>query len=86
MSRLRTRLERLEQRIPAAGVINWDNLCRRPEEIVPDGIVDWYALHEPSPAWSPENCPIERAIAEAGRGDQVGNRSSEPPSCASEHG
>jgi hypothetical protein len=70
--------------VPAAGRINWGNLCRRPEDIVPDGIIDWYALHEPGREWSDEDCPIERAIAEAGRSAHVGNQSSEPPSCTSE--
>jgi hypothetical protein len=60
MSRLRARIERLEQRIPATGRINWENLYRRREDIVPDGIIDWYALYEPR-----QPNPIERAIAQA---------------------
>ena len=63
MSRIRARIERLERRVPPAGVINWDNLWRRREDIVPDGIIDWDALFEAGPA---EECPIERAIAAAG--------------------
>jgi hypothetical protein len=64
MSGIRARLERLEKRRPPAGGINWDNLWRSQEHIVPDGIIDWDAMYEPMPA---EDCPIERAIAEAGR-------------------
>jgi hypothetical protein len=64
MSRLRARLERLERRQPASGGIHWDNLlARSPEEIVPDGIVDWYALFCARP---PDNDPIEEAIRLAG--------------------
>ena len=67
MSSIRARLERLERRHPAGtGVIEWDNLWRRREDIIPDGIIDWEALHMPWEPWSPENCPIERAIAAAG--------------------
>ena len=67
MSSIRARLERLEQRHPTAlGGIDWDNLWRRREDIIPDGIIDWDALHAPGESWSPENCPIERAIAAAG--------------------
>jgi hypothetical protein len=64
MSRLRTRLERLERLQPAAGTINWDNLLARSlEEIVPDGIVDWYELFRDDNA----TCPIEEAIRRAGQ-------------------
>ena len=65
MSRLRARIERLEQRIrPTRDGVDWDNLWRRREDIVPDGIIDWEAMYEPRDAWSAEECPIERAIAE----------------------
>jgi hypothetical protein len=67
MSRLRARIERLEQRIPPTrDGVNWDNLWRRREDIVPDGIIDWEAMYESQPAWSAEECPIERAIAAVG--------------------
>ena len=79
---LRARIERLEQAVPPIGWINWDNLWKRPEDIVPDGIIDWYALHEPSPAWSPENCPIEQAIAAVARGSYVGDQANAPPESA----
>ena len=65
MRSIRARIERLERRRVAPRSINWDNLWRRREDIVPDGIVDWEALHAPAEPWSAENCPIERAIAEA---------------------
>jgi hypothetical protein len=65
MRSIRARIERLEQRPHATpGGINWDNLYRGPEDIVPDGIIDWEALFGPWEAWSAENCPFERAIAE----------------------
>ena len=76
---LRARIERLEQAVPPTGGINWDNLWKRPEDIVPDGIIDWYALHEPSPAWSPQNCPIEQAIAVVARGGSLADRPNVPP-------
>jgi hypothetical protein len=60
MSRLRARIERLEQQIPAAGRIHWENLHRRREDIVPDGIIDWYALYEPR-----QPNAIARMIAQA---------------------
>jgi hypothetical protein len=42
---IKARLDRLEQRRPEGGTIHWDNLAAtRPEDIVPDGIVDWYDL------------------------------------------
>ena len=79
---LRARIERLEQAVPPMGRINWGNLCRRREDIVPDGIIDWYALHEPSPAWSPQNCPIEQAIAVVARGGSLADRPNAPPESA----
>jgi hypothetical protein len=66
MSSIRTRLARLEQRLPPPGGINWTSLGPRPEDIVSDGIIDWKALCKPSEPWSAEKCPIERAIAAAG--------------------
>jgi hypothetical protein len=72
MSRLRTRLERLERRQPPPGCIRWDNLlARSPEEIVPDGIVDWHALFSAAP---PDNDPIEEMIrlAELPAGEPTG--------------
>jgi hypothetical protein len=66
MSRLRTRLERLERRQPSSGGINWDNLlAQSPEEIVPDGIVNWYDLFS-GPPTNEATCPIEEAIRRAG--------------------
>jgi hypothetical protein len=65
---IRARLERLEQKHPSSGGINWDNLWARPEDIVPDGIIDWQSMLKREP-WSPENNPIERAIAAVGRAD-----------------
>jgi hypothetical protein len=44
--------------------INWDNLWCRREDVAPDGIIDWEAMYERQHAWSAEECPIERAIAE----------------------
>jgi hypothetical protein len=76
---LRARIERLEQAVPPMGRINWENLYRRREDIVPDGIIDWYALHEPRPPWSPENCPIEQAIAAVARGGSLADRPNVPP-------
>jgi hypothetical protein len=65
MSRIRTRLERLERQQPARGGVHWDNLlARSPEEIVPDGIIDWYDL-----LFGPrtdQKCPIEEEIRLAG--------------------
>lgn len=67
MSRFRARIERLEQRIrPTRDGVDWDNLWRRREDIVPDGIIDWEAMYEPRDPWWAEECPIERAIAAAG--------------------
>jgi hypothetical protein len=68
MRSIRARLERLEQRLRLTpGGINWDNLWKRREDIVPDGIIDWEAMFRPWEPWSAENCPIERAIAEVAR-------------------
>jgi hypothetical protein len=65
MSSIRARLERLERRHPALGGIHWDNLlAQSPEEIVPDGIIDWYTLRFGPPDNEP--CPIEEAIRLAG--------------------
>jgi hypothetical protein len=66
MSSIRTRLARLEQRLPPPGRINWNSLGPRPEDIVSDGIIDWAAMLKRPEAWSAEKCPIERAIAAAG--------------------
>ena len=66
MSRIRTRLERLERQRPARASINWDNfLARSPEEIVPDGIVNWNDFLF-GPPRDNETCPIEEAIRLAG--------------------
>jgi hypothetical protein len=77
---IRARLERLEQKQPFSGGINWENLWARPEDIVPDGIIDWESMFTREP-WSPENCPIERAIAAVGRADPPS--SSTPPQASS---
>jgi hypothetical protein len=62
MSRIRARLERLERWQPAPGGIHWDNrLAQRPEEIVPDGIIDWYDLLF-GPPTDQGPCPIEEKI------------------------
>src|SRR4051812_38939291 len=65
MSNLRARIARLERAIERASPINWDNLWRRREDVVPDGVIDWDELFVPPEPWSPETCPIERAIAAA---------------------
>jgi hypothetical protein len=66
MSRIRTRLERLERRcpVPESG-INWINmLARSPADIEPDGVVDWYSLLFGPPP-DDEPCPVEEMIRQA---------------------
>src|SRR5262245_51832376 len=71
MSNIRARIERLERGLSMTPDgprrINWDNLWKRPEDMVPDGVIDWEAFCRPRKPWSAEDCPIERAIREVGR-------------------
>jgi len=83
MSRIRTRLERLERRcpVPKSG-IKWKNLlARSPAEVEPDGVLDWCALLFGPP---PDDyaCPIEEAIRRAGltATDKSSGASTSPPS------
>jgi len=81
MSRIRTRLERLERLQPARGGIHWDNLlARSPDEIVPDGIIDWYDLLF-VPRLGEQICPIEEEIRLAGspRPDQALSNATQAP-------
>jgi hypothetical protein len=68
-------------RVSSAVTINWDNLWARPEDMLPDGNIDWESLFERE-EWSPENCPIERAIAAVGRATPPS--SSTPPQAPSQ--
>jgi hypothetical protein len=66
MRSIRTRLERLERENDTPRVIRWENLAaRRIEDIVPDGIIDWYRLLF-SPRTDDGVCPIEEKIRQAG--------------------
>jgi hypothetical protein len=63
---IRARLERLEQKHPSSGGVNWGNLWANPEGLVPDGIIDWQSMLKREPWSPPENNPMERAIAAVG--------------------
>lgn len=59
---LNRRLEKLEGRADAGPRANWDNLhAVRPEDVVPDGVVDWAALFVPRPDPLPD--PLADALA-----------------------
>ena len=70
MSSIRSRIERLERIQPPVGVINWDSVWQD-GEIVSDGLVDWAAMLKSEKPWSPEDCPIERAIKAVENGTQL---------------
>lgn len=59
----RGRLERLERGVAdTGGVINWDNLHRGPDDLIPDGVIDWLTLFSQEARDAP--CPIEARLAE----------------------
>lgn len=62
MSSFRARLERLERlkrSDPPGPQIRWENFWCAPEDLVPDGIIDWDALRAP-----PFSKPIDDPMAD----------------------